>query len=293
MVSNPQSQRPQEYSFYQEDGTSQHEVVRLRLSYLGVVRVKRKPVPPPLLRPDYRLILVQRGVYGCILNGEEMFLRRRDLLIVKPCDQYEENRTAGVRYVAIDFSLSGDGLFGADFLPVGSLPEDQVLRGTDVHIAHIVERMLAESLRASDLDEQIKTALLYQLFWHISRILHDAQLARGTPQRPAWRLFNDRLHSLFETHVSAKLTAPQMAAALGVSLRTLNNRCRKVIGHPPMIAFKRYKLTHAARELRQPGNRIKEVSYRLGFQNPSHFSRVFRRYLGEAPSRYRRAQDIR
>jgi AraC family transcriptional regulator, arabinose operon regulatory protein len=47
-------------------------------------------------------------------------------------------------------------------------------------------------------------------------------------------------------------------------------------------------MEYAAYAVRQSDVPIKEISHRLGFQNQYHFSRVFRRYLGSAPTAYRK-----
>ena len=45
--------------------------------------------------------------------------------------------------------------------------------------------------------------------------------------------------------------------------------------------------------LRYRGLRVKEVSEKLGFANPYHFSAVFRRTRGEPPTAVRRSSIVR
>jgi two-component system response regulator YesN len=45
-----------------------------------------------------------------------------------------------------------------------------------------------------------------------------------------------------------------------------------------------YRINHAVRLLREDNISIKEVSYLVGFVDPNYFSRIFRKYMGVAPS---------
>jgi AraC-like DNA-binding protein len=60
--------------------------------------------------------------------------------------------------------------------------------------------------------------------------------------------------------------------------------CRRLFGDSPARLLLRLKLRRADEMLRDGDRRVKEVSDALGFANPFHFSRVFRRHLGRSPS---------
>jgi len=49
----------------------------------------------------------------------------------------------------------------------------------------------------------------------------------------------------------------------------------------------RYRIVRACRELQHPHVPVTDVAYSVGFNEPSYFARVFRRYLGMSPSEYR------
>ncbi len=48
----------------------------------------------------------------------------------------------------------------------------------------------------------------------------------------------------------------------------------------------RYRILEACRELRHPNIAVANVAYSVGFNDPSYFARVFRRYFGLSPSEY-------
>jgi AraC-like DNA-binding protein len=48
----------------------------------------------------------------------------------------------------------------------------------------------------------------------------------------------------------------------------------------------RYRIFEAAKELQHPNVPIANVAYSVGFNDPSYFARVFRRFIGASPSEY-------
>jgi AraC-like DNA-binding protein len=48
----------------------------------------------------------------------------------------------------------------------------------------------------------------------------------------------------------------------------------------------RYRILEACKELRHPNISVANVAYSVGFNDPSYFARVFRRYFGLSPSEY-------
>ena len=48
----------------------------------------------------------------------------------------------------------------------------------------------------------------------------------------------------------------------------------------------RHRILEACKELRHPNIAVANVAYSVGFNDPSYFARVFRRYIGLSPSEY-------
>lgn len=98
--------------------------------------------------------------------------------------------------------------------------------------------------------------------------------------------------------VDAQLADPpslaQAAGVAGVSARTLQRRLRAELdlGWRQLLVARR--MLFALQALRQPGARVSEVGYALGYEHPAAFSRAFKAFVGEAPRDYaRQAPDYR
>ena len=91
---------------------------------------------------------------------------------------------------------------------------------------------------------------------------------------------------LFEEQAGSP-TIVAVADRAGTNVRTLQRRLesagvrfRDVLGECRQI--------RAQRELRNGKRSLLEISERLGYSDPSHFARAFRRWTGYSPSEYRR-----
>ncbi len=80
----------------------------------------------------------------------------------------------------------------------------------------------------------------------------------------------------------------EVAQAAGVSRSHLCRIFKRVTGLPLKRFLTRRRLRVAKDLLREPGLAIHQVASKVGYPDPSHFNRVFRRWEGQTPSLYRR-----
>jgi len=119
------------------------------------------------------------------------------------------------------------------------------------------------------------------------------RLARDTPKSLQATLIVQRALAHVEAHLGdPNLDPPQLAAAMGVSLRHLQDLFH---AHDRNISdwIWRRRLEVAARRLADPGHAhlaIGSVAYGCGFRNQAHFTRRFRARFGRTPTEHRRDQ---
>ena len=80
----------------------------------------------------------------------------------------------------------------------------------------------------------------------------------------------------------------QIAQALHVSNRTLQRKLKDE-GTSFVDLLQDTRLQLAQKYLAQPGRSVVEITYMLGFSEPSTFSRAFKRWTGQAPADYRQS----
>ena len=78
----------------------------------------------------------------------------------------------------------------------------------------------------------------------------------------------------------------------GLGYRTFLRAWTRRFGVPPRERVIDLKVAAAQRTLEESDLRIDEVAYRLNFQDPLYFSRIFRQKTGMSPSEYRKARGL-
>ena len=75
-----------------------------------------------------------------------------------------------------------------------------------------------------------------------------------------------------------------MARLCGMSSSQFSRAFKKVYDTTFQEFVVRYRVFQAFNALQAPGANISEIAYSVGFSDPSYFTRVFKRYVGVAPS---------
>lgn len=96
------------------------------------------------------------------------------------------------------------------------------------------------------------------------------------------------LDYLDEHQADPQLCLPRLARAASLSVAQLCRVFQHQVGVSPMKHLTRLRLARASDLLRKTTMNVGEVAHAVGFNDPLHFSRVFRRYAGSPPSDLRR-----
>jgi AraC-like DNA-binding protein len=234
----------------------------------------------------HEVIFADRLAYRCELNGEELSLEPGQVLVVKPGDWHQDHLRKAQQYHAVQFRLGSvsPGQPPVRLFREGVRPAEQVCRGDYSGDRRLLRELQREVEGRCDHTLPIQDSLLEVLFWRIVRGLPEAALGEEFRRLPDHELRRSRLALVFEEHVEGNPTMADLAKAAGVSPRHLTLLCRRLFGQAPAQFLLQLKMRRAVEMLRYRGLRVKEVSEALGFANPFHFSRVFKRAVGYPPS---------
>ena len=95
------------------------------------------------------------------------------------------------------------------------------------------------------------------------------------------------LEEIMQENYSFHLTLADFARLTCTSVPTFKREFKKVFKDSPAKWVLKKKLCQAAEFLSNSEMSVAEISMECGFENESHFSRVFRKQYGEAPTRWR------
>jgi AraC family transcriptional regulator len=107
---------------------------------------------------------------------------------------------------------------------------------------------------------------------------------------PRYRL--KRVIDYIQENLAGDLTLAQLAAVAGMSPHYFAELFRQSTGHAPHQYVLLRRISLAKERLRDPRRSVMEAGLDAGFQNPSHFARMFRRTEGISPSGFR-SEELR
>lgn len=110
---------------------------------------------------------------------------------------------------------------------------------------------------------------------------------------PAGRdaLLDNRVRDVLQfiaEHHRERLTLADLAQECSLSPSRLSHLFRSEMRVAPLQYLNRYRIDRAKEILRTTGEPIAEIAYRVGFENPLYFSRLFHKLTGRSPRDYRR-----
>ncbi|HYF49442.1 MAG TPA: AraC family transcriptional regulator [Planctomycetota bacterium] len=105
-------------------------------------------------------------------------------------------------------------------------------------------------------------------------------LLRGGDDRVA------KIMSYVAQHYSEALTLEDLSARVHLHPTYFSNMFRKAAGIAPMAFLQRFRIERAQALLSSSDLPVNEVAQRVGFTDPYHFSRVFKKVTGSSPSQF-------
>lgn len=96
-----------------------------------------------------------------------------------------------------------------------------------------------------------------------------------------------RSREYMQNNIEMPISMPDVAAAMGVSYSTFRRLFKRYTGVAPSQYFTSLRLHRAKQLLLSTDCSIKEISFRLRFENPEYFATLFKRHTGQRPSDFR------
>jgi AraC family transcriptional regulator len=101
---------------------------------------------------------------------------------------------------------------------------------------------------------------------------------------PGYRL--KRVLDYIGENLASDVSLSGLAAVVGMSPHYFAELFKKSTGRAPHQYILMQRIERAKQELYEQGRSVIDVGLSVGFQNPSRFARVFRKFVGVSPSRF-------
>jgi len=96
-----------------------------------------------------------------------------------------------------------------------------------------------------------------------------------------------RAKDYIQEHQAEELSLGQVARAVNTSTFYFCKMFKKITGINFTDYLSRVRVEKAKNLLLNPNLRVSEIAFEVGFQSLTHFNRVFKKLLGQSPTRYR------
>ena len=251
---------------------------------------------PPHEHPEHFLNIVLRGAVKCQVATKGRLLRftsRPGTIILLPRGTVDEVNWAGPTerlVVAIHPRLLTNALDETAHRADVELTERWDL--IDEHISALLHEMAADlddgSPAGPIYGESLANALgVYLLKRYAVRPLTPVTYKGGLP---GYRL--KRVLDYIAASLEGNINLEQLSAIAGVSPHYFSELFKQSTGRTPHTYVLLQRIERAKQRLRDPACSIIDAGLEAGFENPSHFARVFRRLVGTTPSRFRAEEAI-
>lgn len=241
---------------------------------------------------EHELIVPVAGRYHCLLNQQPVNIEAGTALLVLPGDWHEDLPSGSqLDYHAVTFDLSDSHGHVLGFFDRHHQLRDQLIPVDTARIVAHIEHLQAAAEQPGNLASQIFSNCLSAVVCDLILACQQRPLAAALRESQASSDNHNhtqaQLTRLFIAHENTTLSVAAMATALGVSERGLRQRCQNHLGCSPAQAFSRHKVIRAQALLSKTDMSVGEVADYLGFSDQYHFSKVFKRHTGVAPSQHR------
>ena len=102
---------------------------------------------------------------------------------------------------------------------------------------------------------------------------------------------NIRYFKIFQRSVKQSCTPMksirEYASELNITSVHLNRICQSAIGKSSLQVVHEFLVLEAEKFLKQTDLNISQIAYQLNFEDPAYFSRLFRKYTGASPKKFR------
>ena len=183
-----------------------------------------------------------------------------------------------------DEEVACDGLLFNNIhnMPIVRLDEEDI-----PFFDHIFSQIINEfNLQDPSLEEMTRT-YLKQIFIKSSRLWKRQNLDKALSEHQTDLEFFRKFTMLVETHFRKKHNVADYAEILGLAPKTITHKFKRLKLPLPNDVIKNRIILEAKRMLAYTDMTSKEIGYKLGYEDPAYFSRMFLQKAGETPSNFR------
>ena len=245
------------------------------------------------LHDFYELVFVEEGFYYVILDGERYVVPPGSCIFFAPNAFHSGDgvtkSTATVSIVSFDSTSPAMRYFGNRVFPLNGAQKEQLARFFALAF-QLCERRQGGVCAREGVPAHALQRLRAQLELFLLDLYEETPQKAESSNRKQYKKESFRcLSDYMKSHLSAKLTLADIAAACSMSESTVKSLCRRFCNCGPIEYLISLRITAAKTLIRQSSLSFTEIAERTGFGSLHYFSRVFKERTGRTPTQYAEA----
>ncbi|WP_298740716.1 AraC family transcriptional regulator [uncultured Chitinophaga sp.] len=236
----------------------------------------------------YIFVLLETGESRIMIDFQTQCLKAPGLLYVQPgqVHEYVDSINASGWFVAVDAMWVGD-LFQPVLHEAAALGPLCITTEQQASLSGLLK--VLEAARNDAASAYFKPILhsLVSAFTGMVAGLYAGQ-AGDCKQALRSSAITASFRQLLTAHYKTLKSPADYAGKLNLSLSYLNETVKANTGFPVSYWIQQETMLEARRLLYYSKISVKEIAYQLGYEDPTYFSRVFKKVVGLSPGDYRR-----
>lgn len=241
----------------------------------------------------YKILWARDKDAVIVVDGYKLEIRKNQVVFCTPLNIVEMQKNAGLTAVIFnrefycirdhdaEVSCQGFLFFGS------SMPPVVTLNGNEVNSFEAIFFILKEEFETRDhIQGEMLRSLLKRLLIKATRLIkkENPETDVSTPQYDLVRQY----HILVEQNFREKHQVADYAEMLFKSPKTISNLFKKSGNKSPLKIVNERIILEAKRLLFYSDKTAEEIGYEVGFSEPAHFSKFFKKQVGSPPATFKK-----
>ena len=221
------------------------------------------------------------GKQTCMVRKNEMVLLRRAHSV-----SYEKRGDAKMGlFESLLFAITDDLI--SDFLTQQHISIPQTTEELGVKVSPMSDRLVAYCWSLSPYFNDPTQTNPGLLRLKVMELLYNVMDCSKNIFRQMLQLrqpVKTDIHRVVEENYTSPISLEELAYLSGRSLSSFKRDFQSIYGETPAKWIREKRLSKARQLLQSSQMSVADVAYSLGFENPTHFSRIFKQQYGISPS---------
>lgn len=261
---------------------------RIDLPTKGMLMYEFQHVDGDVVRPHHhqvhQILYALEGQGKITLNGKASEYGQDRIAVIAPNSEHSIVSDSRLTVLVLAFD---EGIFDASvqqellhpFFGSSQLGKPNPFIGSELR--QLLRKMLYEQSAGSKLGSLAMRIILSELLITLARSLHIQQVTDANGLRA------ERIRHYIDTHYFEIMSAGDIAAKQGISLRYINNIFKEHYNMTPMQYLTDIRIGMAKQMLAETDKDIASICFELGFETVSTFYRIFKDAVQMPPNKYR------